>query len=364
MSFFSNFARPRVLVLAGASLLLHYLAVGWVSANVRPLAMDAADEPAPAVRVKLRQAAPPKPAPAKLATPKPAARRAAPAPAAPSADAGAAAAPAPVEEPVVANETAVPEPEPAVEPPAEPVAEPAPQAEPVVPPAPEPRRYKTEQLPSAVLALDVARKDAKGAEHSGEGRIAWSRDGSNYKVVVEASVSVLVTRLNLLVSTSEGSIGEDGLAPLKFTEKRLSRALTATHFLRDAGRITYSASERSDPLSPGAQDKASVPFQLAAIARADPAQLSGEVEIQVGSEKEAVIYRFVLVGEEPLETESWGTLQTVHVSRPPRPGSYNSRLDIWFAPSLGWYPVLIRNTEANGAVTTQAVTKIDTSAGK
>lgn len=232
------------------------------------------------------------------------------------------------------------------------------------PAAPEPRRYRTEQLPSATLSLAVARTDAKGTEHSGEGKIAWSREGGTYKVVVEASVSVLVTRLNLLVSTSEGSIGEDGLAPLRFTEKRLSRALTATHFLRDQGRITYSASERSDPLSPGAQDKASLPFQLAAIARADPAQLGGEVDIQVGSEKEAVVYRFVLVGEEALETEAWGTLQTVHVARPPRPGSYNSRLDIWFAPSLGWYPVLIRNTEANGAVTTQAVTRIDTSAGK
>ena len=362
MSFFSNFYRPRVLALAGASLLLHYFAVGWVNANVRPLALDAAEAAPPAVRVQLRQAAPPpapKPAPSKpKARPKPAAA----APVAPPVDPGAGSAAAPADH--AAPEPVAPEPEPVVEAPPEPVAEPAPQAEPAEPPVPEPRRYKTEQLPSATLTLNVARKDAKGSEHSGEGTIAWTRDGGNYKVVVEASVSVLVTRLNLLVSTSEGRIGEDGLAPLKFTEKRLSRALTATHFLRDDGRITYSASERSDPLSPGAQDKASVPFQLAAIARADPAQLSGEVEIQVGSEREAVVYRFVLVGEEPLETEAWGTLQTVHVSRPPRPGSYNSRLDIWFAPSLGWYPVLIRNTEANGAVTTQAVTKIDTSAGK
>ena len=357
MSFFSNFSRPRVLVLAGASLLLHYFAVGWVNANVRPFALAAAETPPPAVKVQLRQAAAP-PAP-KAEPSKPKARRkpAAAVPVAPPVDSVAGAGAAPAEE--VAPEPLAPEP--VVETPTEQVA---PQAEPAAPPAPEPRRYRTEQLPSATLTLEVARKDAKGSEHSGEGTIAWTRDGGSYKVVIEASVSVLVTRLNLLVSTSEGSIGVDGLAPIKFTEKRLSRALTATHFLRDEGRITYSASERSDPLSPGAQDKASVPFQLAAIARADPAQLSGEVDIQVGSEKEAVMYRFMLVGEEPLETVAWGTLQTVHVARPPRPGSYNSRLDIWFAPSLGWYPVLIRNTEANGAVTTQAVTRIDTSAGK
>jgi hypothetical protein len=173
-------------------------------------------------------------------------------------------------------------------------------------------------------------------------------------------MSVLVTRLNLLVSTSEGTVGEGGLEPLKFTEKRLTRALTATHFRRDENRITFSASERTDPLTPGAQDKASVPFQLAGIGRADPSQLAGDIDIQVGGEKDAEVYRFVMAGEEDLDTPAFGVLRTVHLVRPPKPGSYNSRLDLWFAPSLGWYPVLIKNTEANGAVTTQAVTRIET----
>jgi hypothetical protein len=46
---------------------------------------------------------------------------------------------------------------------------------------------------------------------------------------------------------------------------------------------------------------------------------------------------------------------TVHITRPPKPGSYNSQLDIWLAPSLGWYPVQIRNTESSGTVTNQIV---------
>lgn len=41
------------------------------------------------------------------------------------------------------------------------------------------------------------------------------------------------------------------------------------------------------------------------------------------------------------------------------PGSYRSRLDVWLAPAKGWYPVQIRNTEANGAVTTQTVNNIN-----
>ena len=104
-------------------------------------------------------------------------------------------------------------------------------------------------------------------------------------------------------------------------------------------------------------DKASVPLQLAAIARGDPAQLAGDIDIQVGEDREAVVFRFVVVGQEEIETKL-GKLQTVRLSRPPKEGSYRSRLDVWLAPGRGWYPVQIRNTEANGAVTTQTVNNI------
>ncbi|HEU4851150.1 MAG TPA: DUF3108 domain-containing protein [Telluria sp.] len=352
MSIFSPLIRrPRLLALAAATLLLHYVAIGWVSANVRPL--DERREPEQAViRAQLRVAPPPAPAIASV-------------PPAPKRRPLQAAAPAASAPPVEAAPEAV-EPEPELEPQVE---QPPPQEEPVAELAPEPkpepaalegRTYKVALLPSATLSMDVARKDAKGAEHTGTGSMAWNTDGAAYTVTVEAGMSLVVTRLNLLVSTSEGSIDAAGLAPLKFTEKRLNRALTATHFRRDEGKITYSASERTDPLAAGAQDKASVPFQLAGIGRADPAQLAGDIDIQVGGEKDAVVYRFVMAGEEQLDTPAFGVLKTVHLVRPPKPGSYNSRLDLWFAPSLGWYPVLIRNTEANGAVTTQAVTKIET----
>jgi hypothetical protein len=100
-----------------------------------------------------------------------------------------------------------------------------------------------------------------------------------------------------------------------------------------------------------------LPLQLAAIARGDPAQLSGDIEIQVGEDRDASVFRFVVLGQEQLDTRV-GKLQTWHLSRPPKPGSYNSRLDIWLAPGRGWYPVQIRNTEASGAVTTQTVNNI------
>jgi hypothetical protein len=98
-------------------------------------------------------------------------------------------------------------------------------------------------------------------------------------------------------------------------------------------------------------------FQLAGIGRADVNQFGKPMDILVGEDRNAQVYSFVLVGEDELETRM-GKLITWHLARPPKPGSYSARLDIWLAPSLDWYPVQIRNTEGNGAVTTQTVTRI------
>ncbi|HEX5342904.1 MAG TPA: DUF3108 domain-containing protein [Duganella sp.] len=219
------------------------------------------------------------------------------------------------------------------------------------------RRYKVNLPPSASFDMTVDRVDADGTKWTGSATMTWHTDGSRYSASVEAGVSMLITRINLLVLRSEGEIDDYGIAPVTVTEKRARRAETATHFNRAEGTITFSASERSYPLLVGAQDKATVPFQLGGIGRADVNQFGSDIDIQVGEEKEATIFRFQLIGEEEIETKT-GKVVTWHLSRPPKPGSYSSRLDIWLAPGLNWYPIQIRNTEASGALTTQTVSNI------
>ena len=242
--------------------------------------------------------------------------------------------------------------------------EPAPpqpeQPVPLVPPeapVPEPRSYQVSLPPPGAMTMDVARVDADGTRWSGEAQLSWQQEGDSYRIGFEAGIRVVFARVNLLTTTSEGRIASTGFVPVKMTEKRRGRALTATHFDRENKKISFSASQKSVDLVAGAQDKASLPLQLTAIARGDPAQLSGEIDIQVGEERDASVYRFVVVGQEEIDTKL-GKLQTVHLSRPPKEGSYRSRLDIWLAPARGWYPVQIRSTEANGAVTTQTVNNI------
>jgi hypothetical protein len=258
---------------------------------------------------------------------------------APEAPAGTAPAAAPVVAPVV---TMAP-------------AEPAPA--PAAPPPPLAPSYRVDLPPSSNLAMDVDRVDADGRHWTGEADFNWNITPDSYRIKFTVGIRLLFARVNLLELASEGTTGDTGFVPSLMTEKRRGRSLTATHFNRNDGSITFSASQNKYPLSAGAQDKASVPLQLAAIARADPGQLKGGVDLQVAEDRDATVFHFVLLGQEDIDTRL-GRLHAWHLSRPPKPGSYNSRLDIWLAPERGWYPVRIRNTEASGAVTTQTVTTI------
>jgi len=362
----------RVLLLGAVTVLLHYATIGWLAARI---GMPAHETPvAPTVSAQLRLALPPRTETVQRQEPAPAPpvpqRRPHAAPPQPASDT----AEGPEEGTTTAaddgdaSQGGAAEAAPALQSPAPPpVAPPQPAVQPTAPPAPEPapaadnapagRRFRVNLPPPAAFELEVKRTDADGRKWTGVADMRWQTDGSTYKVGLNVGISMLIARVDLLALTSEGTIDDAGIAPVTMTEKRRSRSMTATHFHQDERRITFSASSASEPLLAGAQDKATVPFQLAAIGRGDVNQFAGDIDIQVGEDRGATIYRFQLVGEEELETKM-GRLVTWRLARPPRPGSYNARLDIWLAPSLGWYPVQIRNTEGSGAVTTQTVTRI------
>ena len=352
--------RRRVLVLIGASVLLHYVAIDWAGAQLAlPVSRAAAIEP-PANAIIAALHAPPVQAPsaAAPAMSKPALRKAPPAARAPAAassdpvaETGAAEAPPPVQSP--ASEDAALEAPPELAP--ELATEAAPEVAPELAAEPAPR-YKVSLPPSAQLTLDVERTDAKGASWSGQAVMDWRREGDAYRMSVVASITMLVT-INLVELTSVGMLGPDGINPRTMLEKRRNRAQTATHFNQEQGRITFSASQASHPLAPGAQDKATFPMQLAGIGRASVAQFGSDIELLVGEEKDASLFRFVVLGQEEIDT-AMGRLATWRLMRPPLPGSYSSRLDVWLAPGHNWYPVQLRSTEANGAITTQTIRKI------
>ena len=212
--------------------------------------------------------------------------------------------------------------------------------------------YLTDLPPAVELTFSLVRAGAEGRAWSGEAVLNWEHDGAAYRLHYMAEFAAgSGTEMS-----SEGRIGKAGIIPRTMTDKRHSRARTATHF-NERGDITFSATQRAVPMLAGAQDKATWPLQLAGIARAASAQLEAGVALLVGEDKDASVYRFIVAGQEEIVT-GIGTLATWRLARLAPPGSYNARLDIWLAPGHEWYPVQLRSTEANGTVTTQTIRKI------
>jgi outer membrane biosynthesis protein TonB len=220
------------------------------------------------------------------------------------------------------------------------------------------------QVPSSIeMRLDVTHTKVNDTPTRGVATLSWQVYNNRYKLQLEVGVNLIITTLNLYTLSSEGDIGPYGLMPGTSTDERKTKASTAIHFNHFAKTITFSASNKTVPMQDGVQDAASLLLQLAAIGNGQAAQfISGkEFTIQVAEGRDAAEFIFQVVDEEEIDSKlvaGSDKLKTVHIVRPPRPGIYNSRLDIWLAPSLSWYPVQIRNTESNGTVTNQIVTEI------
>jgi hypothetical protein len=207
-----------------------------------------------------------------------------------------------------------------------------------------PPRYRVRMPPPVALKYNVESL-REGQTVYGHGKIAWRTDGAGYRVDGEAGV-LFFTVLNF---QSQGVLDEFGVAPERYSEKRFRRAETATHFRRDTGRISFSASTASYPRHGGEQDRASIVWQLAAIGLGDPGQYAPGAQLQffVAGVRDAEPWLMQVIGLERVDTPA-GAAEAWHVMRLPRPGSYEQKLDIWLAPQRSWYPVRLRFTETNG----------------
>nr|WP_315477054.1 DUF3108 domain-containing protein [uncultured Undibacterium sp.] len=219
------------------------------------------------------------------------------------------------------------------------------------------------RIPSSIeMRLDVSHTKVNATPTKGVATLSWQVYNNRYSLKLEVGVNLLVTTFNLYTLSSEGDIGPFGLMPGTSTDERKTKAATAIHFNHFEKTITFSASNKTVPMQEGAQDAASLLLQLAAIGNGNPAQFAPgrEFKVQVAEGRNANEFLFQVIDEEEIESKLVpvnSKLKTIHIVRPPRPGAYNSKLDIWLAPSLNWYPVQIRNTESNGTVTNQIVTE-------
>jgi hypothetical protein len=356
----------RGIVLLAVSLLLHAVMVDWAAGAIGvPFLQDrqqsaiVVDLHAPAPEVRVTPVVP-KPAESSAARPARPPQKHAIRPKPPSA-------PAPESPPVamVSSDSLTA----GVGAPAESAAADAVEAKPDVPagepaaavvPIPEPAKpvdqpvFNFDPPPSAELTYDVQAL-REGQTVYGNGAIKWVSHGDSYTVHGEAGV-LFFTVLNF---DSSGQIDKDGVGPVLYSEKRFRRAQTNTHFQRERNLISFSSSTVTYPRKGGEQDRASVVWQLSALGRGDSSKFvpGTDLEFFVAGVRDGEPWRMRIVGREDIVI-SGNKIEAWHVARMPKPGSYDQKIDIWFAPQKQWYPVKIRYTETNGEYLDMALSAV------
>ena len=181
-----------------------------------------------------------------------------------------------------------------------------------------------------------------GLTYHATGVMTWRQDGSRY----EASMVVSAFLLGSRSLESMGDITADGLAPKRFADK--GRRELAAHFQADKGKISFSANTPEAPWKRGAQDRLSVFFQLASLLAGQPAgfPLGTKIPIYTVGPRDVDTWTFTVAGEEALDLPH-GAVTAIKLTRDPR-REFDQRIEAWFAPSLGYWPVRMKITQHSG----------------
>lgn len=205
---------------------------------------------------------------------------------------------------------------------------------------------------SAVLSYKM-QGQAKGFNYFANGELFWQQDGQRYDARLEVSAFLVGSR----TQTSTGTLGPEGLMPTRFGDK--TRNELAAHFQRDKNIISFSANTPSAPLLKGAQDRLSVIIQLGALLSGDPERYptGTMLSFQTVSQREAEVWQFSVEKEEMLPLP-YGNVMAVKLNRSPR-REFDQRIEVWLAPELGYLPVRLRVTNANGDWVDQALKSVE-----
>lgn len=342
----------RWLALLVASLLLHLLLFGWIddrlafpsSARPKPATLDVALHAPPPAPPKVEPKPKPKPKPQIKSKPQPKPARPRPEPRPASTAPPSASLPLPAEAVAAAAVSDV-ETAPPVDTP--PLAEVMPDLD-TEQIAPRLLWQAVDPPPSAELRYDVYA--LKKEQHwYGNGVFRWESQEGSYRLVGEASASLLFFKITVLNFSSEGVINEYGIAPARYSEKPWRKPEMDTHFRHAQQKILFSSNKTDHPYLGGEQDRASVLWQLAGIGRAAPERFEAgaELEVVVAGTRDARLWQVRILGLEEIDTK-FGKLQAWHLARVRANDAGEQRIDVWLAPEQNWYPVKIRQTDPGG----------------
>ncbi|MEO8155626.1 MAG: DUF3108 domain-containing protein [Rhizobacter sp.] len=196
--------------------------------------------------------------------------------------------------------------------------------------------YRTQMPPAMTLHYDMRR----GAL-SGTGELQWRPTANGYQARLEGRIA----GFSILTWASEGGFDAAGIAPVRYTDLRRGKNEQAANFQRNAGKISFSGPSTEYPLLEGSQDRLSWMIQIAAIASADPKRMDKGARVAmyvVGAHGDADVWAFHVQGMEEVTTGDT-TVQAIKLLREPRK-PYDTRVEVWLAPSMHHLPVRARLT--------------------
>lgn len=213
-------------------------------------------------------------------------------------------------------------------------------AAPATPPATE--RPPAHTVPGSQRLKYTIIGEVRSLTYHASGELLWKHDGKAYEARLEVSAFLLGSR----VQTSTGQLTAAGLEPKRFADK--VRSEVAAHFVRDKGKVIFSANTPEVPLQPGAQDHLSIFVQLASLLAGEPERYppGSAIDMQAIGAREADNWRFTVDGPELLQLPR-GEQATVKLTRPARQTD-DLKVELWLAPALGYLPARIRLTQNNG----------------
>ena len=213
---------------------------------------------------------------------------------------------------------------------------------PLLPASPQTTPVTAMALPASAQLAYKMTGTAKGLNYHANAELGWLNHGSHY----EARMSVSALFLGSRSLTSQGQLSPDGLAPVRFSDK--SRSEVAAHFEADKGQISFSANTPSAPWIKGSQDRVSVFFQLGGMLAGNPQAfpVGSRIVVYTVGPRDADTWTFLVEAEENIELP-FGNLSTVKLTRQSR-REYDQKVEIWFAPALGFLPVRNKITQHSG----------------
>ena len=210
-------------------------------------------------------------------------------------------------------------------------------------------------LPGSARLSYAMTGSAKGLNYHANAELEWNNAGSSY----DARMTVGALFLGSRSLSSRGQIGDQGLAPQRFSDK--ARSEVAAHFEPDKNLISFSANTPSVPWINGAQDRVSVFLQLGGMLKGNPAGFppGSSISMYTVGPRDADTWTFLVEAEETLKLP-FGALNTVKLSRQPR-REFDQKVEIWYAPALGYLPVRSKITQHSGDFVDQQLSALNKS---